>query len=281
MRVVDTGPVGRGGWSLLLVHGWGSDADDWAPLVPELAGWARVIAPDLPGHGPSAARAGGDGGPHSPHGVADLLAALLRDRGTGPVVAIGHSLGGQVVSALAIAHPELVGAVAVLAPAYGGAPEDRDRIVAEQRALRRRGSAWAVDFVAGAFGPLAPEDLRERHRRLMARMSPEVLARYRDALYLAPDAFGLRPASDAYLRRRRCPVLAVHTDPAAAAWERGLLSHPASRVHLWEECGHYPHEERPADLARLLALWCADRRTAAAVRRPTGPPPNGSRPPGS
>ncbi|WP_067225831.1 alpha/beta fold hydrolase [Streptomyces sp. NBRC 109706] len=255
MRTLDTGPVGRGGWTLLLVHGWGSDAEDWRPLLPRLTRWARVVAPDLPGHGRPGTRLGR--GPLTPVALADRLAALLRGLGTGPVVAVGHSLGGQLVSALAVAHPELVRGVVVLAPAYGGDPADRPRIRAEQRELRRRGSGWAVDFVAGAFGPSAPEGLRDRHRRLMARMSPEVLARYRHGLYLAPGAFGLRPATEALLRRRRCPVLAVHNVPAAAAWERGLSRHPASRVELWPRCGHYLHEERPGALARTLADWCA------------------------
>jgi pimeloyl-ACP methyl ester carboxylesterase len=68
-------------------------------------------------------------------------------------------------------------------------------------------------------------------------------------------AFGLRPASEAYLRGRRCPVLAVHSSPAAAAWERTTLNHPLSRVELWEGTGHYLHKERPAGLAALLRAW--------------------------
>ncbi|TDC21918.1 alpha/beta hydrolase [Streptomyces sp. 8K308] len=251
-HAVDTGPPPTGhGPPLLLVHGWGADGEDWTPLLPSLAPRHRVLVPDLPGHGRSPARLDRC----SPRAAAADLAAWLRASGVGPVVAVGHSLGGQVVTALAVEHPGLVRSVVSVAAAYGGDAAEAGRLPAEQAALRRAGTAWAVGFVRGAFTGDGPPGLRERHERLMAAMDPEVLFRYREAMYLTPDAFGLRPASEAYLRRRRCPVLAVHNSAAAAAWERATLRDARSRVVLWEGLGHYLHEERPAELAALIRDW--------------------------
>jgi pimeloyl-ACP methyl ester carboxylesterase len=219
---VDSGPPPDGaGPTLLLVHGWGGDSGDWAAHLPLLAPHHRVLAPDLPGHGATPDRPGRC----SPRDLAADLADWLVDLDTGPVVAVGH-------------------------PAA--------RLPARQEALRREGVAWGCGSCAAPFSAHTPPAVRARHERLMAAMDPEVLIRYREAMYLAPGAFGLRPAAEGYPRGRSCPALAVHTTPAAAAWERGLPRHPRSRVVLWEGCGHYPHEERPAELAALLRAWCAE-----------------------
>jgi pimeloyl-ACP methyl ester carboxylesterase len=237
--------------ALLLVHGWGGDGDDWAPTLPY---WRhRVIVPDLRGHGCSPRPAEGYG----PRDFAADLAALLHRLDTGPVIAVGHSMGGQAVTALGVEFPDLVRALVVVDPAYGDTEERVARIPAQQEALRQEGTAWAVRFVAGAFRPGTHDELRERQQRLMAAMDPDVLLQCRTGMYLAPDAFGSRPATRAYLARRDCPVLSVYATPRAADFERGTLTHPASRVEVWEDCGHYLHEERPKDLVSLVQEWAA------------------------
>ena len=250
------GPSRGGGPPLLLVHGWGGDAEEWLPVAERLASRHRVLIPDLPGHGRTPFRPGRAG----PRQVAADLAGWLERLGTGPVIAVGHSMGGHVVTALSVAHSGLVRSVVTLGTGFGGGPGAHRRVATEQEELRREGTAWAARFAERAFSPQAPPGLRERHVRLMRAMDPEVLLAYREGMYLAPGAFGLREAAAAYLRGRRCPSLAVHTSPEAAAWERGLpRQHPASRVLLWEGCGHYPHEERPAETAALLREWAAER----------------------
>ena len=125
---------------------------------------------------------------------------------------------------------------------------------------------WAVRFVRQAFGPRPPPEVRARHERLMAAMNPEVLARCRYGMYLAPDAFGLRPAAERYLSGRRCPTLSLHTAPDAAEWERALPAPPHSRVELWPEAGHFVPEERPAELATLLEQWIGEVEAAPETR---------------
>ncbi|MEU1792528.1 alpha/beta hydrolase, partial [Streptomyces sparsogenes] len=261
---------GAGAPALLLVHGWGGDAGEWAP---HLAAWSRrhrVLAPDLRGHGRSPAPGEGYG----PRDFAADLAALLHRLDTGPVVAVGHSMGGQAVSALAVEHPSLVRAVVVLDPAYGAGGPEMARLPAEQEALRVEGAAWAVRFVRGAFGPHTPPEVRERHERLMAAMDPGVLARCRDGMYLAPGAFGARAAARAYLARRRCPVLGVYSTRAAADRERAGLTHPYSRVEAWQGCGHYLHEDRGDALVALVEEW-----TGGGRPRPPAPAGGGGRGP--
>lgn len=250
------------GTPLLLVHGWGCDGADWAAVRRAFDGRRRVIVPDLRGHGRSSAPPTG----YSPRHLAGDLAALLRLLRTGPVVAVGHSMGGHVVCALAVEHPELVRAVVTVATGFGGDAQAADRLPAEQAALRSEGTCWAVRYVRRAFGPRTPPEVRARHERLMAAMDPAVLARCRYGMYLAPDAFGLRLAAERYLRGRRCPSLAVHTSPAAADWERTLPSHPRSRVELWADSGHFVPEEQPAKLVASLEEWIGELEATEPLR---------------
>jgi pimeloyl-ACP methyl ester carboxylesterase len=104
---------GGEGPPLLLVHGYGGAAWNFAELAPLLPG-RRLLIPDLPGHGASAAL------PATPTlaGFADVLAAVCADEGIGQVDVVGHSLGGVVALRLAERRPQLVRRI-VLAAAAG------------------------------------------------------------------------------------------------------------------------------------------------------------------
>jgi len=106
--------VGGTGPPLLLVHGFGGSAWNFAELAPLLAVGRRLLIPDLPGHGGSTALAA------APNiaAYADPLAALCHEEAAVPVDVVGHSLGGSVAVRLAVRHPGLVGRL-VLAAAAG------------------------------------------------------------------------------------------------------------------------------------------------------------------
>jgi pimeloyl-ACP methyl ester carboxylesterase len=90
---------------LLLVHGLGESSLCFEGLLAEtrLAPWER-LAPDLPGYGRSP-------WPREPPGLsacADLLERWLEEQGQGPVVLVGHSMGGVLALFLAERHPRRV-----------------------------------------------------------------------------------------------------------------------------------------------------------------------------
>lgn len=236
--------------TLLLVHGWGGDGD-WQPLPAELRHPGPVVVPDLRGHG----RSHRPREHNTPAAMAADLARLLRRRGGGPVVAVGHSMGGQVVTALAVTRPELVRAVVTLDPAYGADEQEAAGMRRRLDALHAQGARTAVSFVESAFAVDTPESVRRRQVRLMAAMPGHVLAQAYRGMYLDDGAFGVRARSEAYLVNRRCPALGVWSARQAAEWERTTLSHPYSEVHAWPDRGHYLHQERPAEPARLLERW--------------------------
>ncbi|GAB2871566.1 hypothetical protein GCM10027074_43950 [Streptomyces deserti] len=248
------------GPALLLVHGWGGDGREWSAHAEALAGRFRVVVPDLRGHGRSAVPAQGN----TPAQMAADLAALTEASGTGPVIAVGHSMGGQVVNLLAVHHPRTVRSVIALDPAHGAHGDEADGIPARLAAYRAGGAREAATFVAGAFSPQAPPGLRTAHVRTMLGTPDHVIAQAYAGMYTDPGAVGVRPRSEAYLRRRARPALTVWTSAEAAAWERGTLHVPGSRVDHWPDSGHYLHEEHPERTVRLIDAWAAG---TTAVRR--------------
>ncbi|MEK7275721.1 MAG: alpha/beta hydrolase, partial [Chloroflexota bacterium] len=100
----------------LLIHGWSSSWYALSPLMPLLAQRFSVISVDLPGYGKS---------PRLPErttiaAYADLLAALIQEVSTGPVVLVGHSMGGMISAVLAARYPALVERMVLLCPTISG-----------------------------------------------------------------------------------------------------------------------------------------------------------------
>jgi pimeloyl-ACP methyl ester carboxylesterase len=253
----DDGPSGAG-VPLLLVHGWGADSHEWSWHLPRLSAEYRVIAPDLRGHGYSSAPASG----FHPRDMAEDVLRLLDHLGIDTVVPVGHSMGAQVVSVLAVEHPSRVRALVCVEPGYGfdgavaaGLPElTRQLRDGDTGAVAVRMDGWSY---TAASAPM----LRQWHARRLLAMRPHVLAESFDAMFTGPDQFGVRPAADAYLARRECPVLSFWCDPARSAWEQGLFKHPASTTVTWPGSGHRLHEERPAEFLLVVAEWLARLRT--------------------
>lgn len=112
--------------TVLLLHGWMFPADmHWFTSYETLAGIARVIAPDHRGHG----RGTRPSQPFRLVDVADDAAALLRELDTGPVIAVGYSMGGPVAQLLWQRHPDLVAGLVLCATSatFNVTPADRWR----------------------------------------------------------------------------------------------------------------------------------------------------------
>ncbi|PYN85756.1 MAG: hypothetical protein DMD87_21430 [Candidatus Rokuibacteriota bacterium] len=85
-------------------------ARSWMKQLQSLPGAVRLIALDLPGHGESDPAPGASVEDYAAV-VADFLIAL----DCGPVVVVGHSLGGSIAIALAARRPALVQGLVLIA----------------------------------------------------------------------------------------------------------------------------------------------------------------------
>ncbi|MCQ8896147.1 alpha/beta hydrolase [Limnobacter humi] len=91
--------------TLLLLHGFAAAKEHWLPIVPFLAGYFRILMPDLPGWGESGFN------PHKQYGLedqTDRLAHWLGEIGVHKVNVVGNSMGGALAGLLTARHPHLV-----------------------------------------------------------------------------------------------------------------------------------------------------------------------------
>lgn len=97
---------------VLLLHGLGGTNASMLPLLPDLARDHRVIAPDFPGFGASAA-------PRWRYSAAELAAWLRAFQevvDATPATIIGNSLGGRVAIEAALSRPAQVSRLILLCP---------------------------------------------------------------------------------------------------------------------------------------------------------------------
>jgi pimeloyl-ACP methyl ester carboxylesterase len=98
------------GECLLLIHGLGSSAADWAMQVPALESRWQLIVPDLPGCGHSGPL------PHdcSIESFAKSLWTLLERLQIERANIVGYSLGGAVALEMALQRPDAVARLALI-----------------------------------------------------------------------------------------------------------------------------------------------------------------------
>lgn len=108
--------LGDSGPNVVLVHGFGGGLDNWLFNQDALAAEATVYALDLPGHGQSA-KTLTDG---SVAALAAVVAGFMQAAGVGQAHLVGHSLGAAIALQTAIAQPDKVQSLSLLAPAGVG-----------------------------------------------------------------------------------------------------------------------------------------------------------------
>ena len=136
---------GHRGTPIVLVHGLGSSAETWAPLMRLLSKEFLVYAPDMPGFGRT---------PMAPEGVniqthVLYLHSFLNALGYPRVTLVGNSLGGWIITRFAAAYPERVDHLYLLNSA-GLRREEMNSPYAVDRASARR----SIEYITGRSWPV-------------------------------------------------------------------------------------------------------------------------------
>ena len=264
VQVMGRGPV------MLLLHGTGAATHSWRALAGLLARDFTVVAPDLPGHGFSAAPVPSR---LSLPGMAQALTALLSQLGLAPAFAVGHSAGAAILVRMAIdgqiTPRGLVGLNAAILP-LGGVATPLFSPVAKLLSgvkLLPELFAWHV----------ADENVvRKLLRGTGSDIEPAGVALYRRVMKSPAHAaaalammahWDLRPVQRD-LARLTVPLLLIvgandRTIPPGDASRLRALVADAAIVTL-PGLGHLAHEENPAEVARLIRRFAQDKVVTAA-----------------
>jgi pimeloyl-ACP methyl ester carboxylesterase len=100
--------------TVLLLHGANLCCEDMRmALGARLSRRLRVIIPDRPGQGYSVT---GTGPVASPAYQVTLLREVLRERGAGPLIVVGHSFGGLIALRYALDNPDTAAGLVLINP---------------------------------------------------------------------------------------------------------------------------------------------------------------------
>jgi 3-oxoadipate enol-lactonase len=239
------------GPAVVLVHGLADDHRLWRYQVPSLAERYRVITLDVRGHGRSSKRPL----PASTAMLADDVVAVADALGVAHFAAVGLSMGGGIVQALALNHPERLWGLGLVSTSSWFPETTRQRFHDRAAAAERDGLASIVDaMVERWFTPLF---VRE-HADEVDHVRETVVANDPVAFGAASRVNAERDWSDR-LPEIRCPTIFIGgaDDPADAtrnaAVFRGRI--PTIETHLVEGASHDVPIERPDEVTSLLEAW--------------------------
>jgi 3-oxoadipate enol-lactonase len=255
-RALEYDVVGDGP-AVVLIHSAIADSSLWEPQVHVLANRYRVLRYDVAGYGRSQLSAG-------PFSHLRDLRLLLGEVGIERAALVGNSMGGRIALEYAIAHPEAVEKLVLVAPGLGGHEWSAEAQRADNDETER---FEAGDFEGAAESQLAiwvdgprrsPNDvdpaLRERARRMIVR-SYELYAEATKNGEPGPVEWLDPPASER-LGEIRVPTLIVVGDEEVSDMfeiaDRLEAEIRGARKVIVRGAAHLLPVEQPEELNRLL-----------------------------
>lgn len=249
--------------TLVFLHGFGCDQTMWRAVAPAFEHDHRVVRLDQIGAGRSDLSAYDSRRHASLHGYAEDLVEVCRALGPRPVVLVGHSVSAMTSVLAAIAAPQCVERLVLVAPSpcyvndpphYHGGFERAD-LEGLLELMERNDLAWARLLAPTVMqNPERPELTAELQRSFCA-MEPAIARQFARVTFLADHRADL-PAL-----RTPSLILQCQGDPLAPA-EVGEYLHAhlrGSRLHRLAATGHCPHVSHPEETIRALSQELARR----------------------
>lgn len=229
----------RNGPHVVMIHGWCGHREDWNPTLERMQNHHPIMSIDLPGHGDSIGQ--------TPPGwsvreMATVLVETLKAWQSGPLILVGHSMGGAIAleAARELKQVRSVILIDTFVLPYGDIDEAAARDI--EQPFFENFSASVAGLVDKFMASVAPPRRREEVLRYMSGNNPFLmLPLWSDLLRWSPD--------DAF-DQLGIPLHAINGDliPSAA------YSRCADYVTEWHMpgAGHFPHIEMPEPFHALL-----------------------------
>lgn len=237
---------GEGGPPLVLLHGFGGTHHVWDGVRAALGGGRHVIAYDLPGQG----RSLDFDGSVTASGAARAIAADLEGRGVTHLHVAGHSMGGAVAALMALAAPERIASLTLLAPG-GFGPDINGRLLRRFAPAREANDIRAA--LEGMFGfkSPVPEEAVEQLARL--RAGPGQTEKLQEIVGRIA-----RDSTQGEIARNQLATLPMPVQVAWGGLDAVLPPRHAEELpghftlHRFPDLGHMLPEEAPAEMAEVL-----------------------------
>lgn len=254
---------GKGDQTILFIHGLGSYLPAWKKNVEGLKGQYRCIAIDLPGYGKSSKGKYEGSMRFYARVVSDFIDAL----GLENITLAGHSMGGQIAIVAALAYPEKVDKLALIAPA------GFETFTPGQK-------QWFRDVMTAKGVKLTTVE------QIKVNLAYNFYSLPKDAEFMITDRINMRTAKDfdaycyiipqcvqgmvddpvyEYLPQVTQPTLVIfgendnlipnrYLNPGATAdvAKDGAGRIPKASLHLLPKTGHFVQYERPEEVNRLI-----------------------------
>jgi len=247
---------GGAGETILLVHGFGGDKDNWTRFARQFAGQYRIIAPDLPGFGESS---------RIESARYDIDTQTLRLKNFAKALDLdkfhiaGNSMGGWISANYAVKFPGDLLSLTLMNSAGLITSEKSEMMI----------------MVENGFNPLLVSDVKDYDRLMkfvfvkppyvpgaLKRKFAEKAVQHRDFNdKIFADLLERSPLMEELLPSITAPSLIIWGDTdrvlhvsGAEIFDRGIKD---SRIYILEKCGHLPMIERPEETAGVFLKFIA------------------------
>jgi pimeloyl-ACP methyl ester carboxylesterase len=225
-------------------------ADTFSELLTELAKEYHIVIPDLHGHGASEYREA-----MTLEGMTEDFYCLLRTLSLPNVAWFGCSIGGMIGMRLAIAHPEVLDSLVLMATSAQLDPSTTKAATLHLWKMFRDGHREEIADAAMKFF-FAARTYQDR---------PELIKQCRAVLVGTKDASGMFAAALAAFNRSdigseihriktRTLVIAGREDPAATPRQADFIASqiPGAELRIIEDASHLVGIEKPFEIAKLV-----------------------------
>lgn len=247
------------GPDLVMLHGWGMNAEIWQPLSSLLANQFRLHRVDLPGHGQSQ--------PYSRTATlenwVEQVAESVIPHLSGPACWLGWSLGGMVAIQLAASYPQQVKRLLLMATnlRFCQATDWPDAVAVEvlqgfATELQQDHHLTLQRFLGlQVMGDSQARDTLKQLRQCVLAQPEPATGALQSGLEILRNA-DLRPLA----KQLDLPVLLIGGEkdrlvsPAAMRKVSSLL--PQCQLEILPAAGHAPFISQPESFVKLVKAYC-------------------------
>ncbi len=264
----------------ILIHGWSSSSFAMSPIAGLLSQRFYCISIDLPGYGNSPSFEERTTIPM----YAELIAEFIEQISDGPVVLVGHSMGGMISVTVALNEPVLVERMVLISPTITGKLSTRiNTLVSPVNIIESLGlgrllvSVVERLYVGVTDRMMRPVSFADRtgitetdYARLRADARRSGQGRVRAQCFFAMRDHDLSEK----IENIDTPSLVIWgaEDNTVPLRDAGVVADvwPEADLRLLPKAGHWPHFENPVPVQRLVASYLGLPLLSDKLHAPVG-----------